>query len=306
MASRRARRRLAAVPDDLPPKFAVVVPCYNEEGAVAQTIEELRRHVGPLGPAEIVAVDDGSTDATAARLAAEAQAHADVRLVRHDVNQGYGAALKSGIRAARAPLIVITDADGTYPNERIGDLLAKMADHDMAVGARVAPGEVTYPLIRRLPKIFLARYASWIARTKIPDINSGLRVFRKDLAEKYFHVLPGGFSFTTTITLCLLTNYYRVAWVPIGYKARVGKSKIKPVRDTFRFVVLITRTGMYFAPLRLMLIPAAVLFVAFCTSLAYDLAQGDLGDKTVLLLVFLLNVVLFALLADMIDKRAGG
>ena len=176
----------------------------------------------------------------------------------------------------------------------------------MVVGARTGD-DVTYPLIRKIPKAFLKAYASWIARQPIPDINSGLRVFRRDLAESYLHFLPGGFSFTTTITLAMLTSYRKVLFVPIDYHPRIGKSKIKPIRDTLNFVQLIARTGMYFAPVRVLLPIIGLAALGTLISFGYDLlVEKNLTDKTVMLFMLTLNSGMFALLADMIDKRSRG
>ena len=235
------------------PVFTLIVPAYNEEGAILETIQSLRSYLVDSGPYELLVVNDGSTDRTREILEKAAEEDADLSVVHHSRNSGYGSALKTGVRRARGEYIVITDADGTYPNERIPELVAKCSEGwDMVVGSRTGD-DVTYPLIRKIPKTFLKAYASWIARQPIPDINSGLRVFRRDLAENYLHILPGGFSFTTTITLAMLTNYRKVLFTPIDYHPRIGKSKIKPIRDTLNFVQLIARTGMYFAPIRVLL-----------------------------------------------------
>ena len=299
-------------PPEMPnasPLLSVVVPAYNEEGAILPTIQSLREYLADAGAYEMLVVNDGSTDGTREILE---QAEKDVpglTVVHHSRNGGYGSALKTGVRRARGKYIVITDADGTYPNERIPELVAKCAEGwDMVVGARTGD-DVTYPLIRKIPKLFLKAYASWIARMPIPDINSGLRVFRRDLAEGYLHILPGGFSFTTTITLAMLTNYRKVLYVPIAYHPRIGKSKIKPIRDTLNFVQLIARTGMYFAPIRVLLPVIALSALATTVSLGYDIFGYDepnVTDKTVTLFMLTMNSGMFALLADMIDKRSRG
>ena len=285
------------------PQFSVIVPCYNEEDALPDAILSLREVLCDEDSYELIVIDDGSSDQTGRLLQELEEMDPDLVVVRHEENRGYGAALKTGIRRASAPLIVITDADGTYPNERIGELV-KLADrYDMVIGSRTA-NDVTYPLMRKIPKFFLKAYASWIAGRTIPDLNSGLRVFRKDLAERFLHMFSDGFSFTTTSTLAFMTNGYRVHYTPIGYAARIGKSKIKPIRDTLRFVQLIVRMGMYFAPLRVFTPIIIVLSLAFLGSLCYDIfALRNLTDKTILLLLFALNSTFFALLADMIDKR---
>ena len=144
----------------------------------------------------------------------------------------------------------------------------------------------------------------WIAKRPIPDLNSGLRVFQKEVAERFFKILPDTFSFTTTITLSMLTNRYRVRYEPIDYHARLGRSKIKPIRDTVRFVQLILRVGVYFAPLRVFLPVAGVFYGLFLVSLMQDIfVEWNLTDTTVILFVFATQVTLFALLADMLDKR---
>jgi len=246
-------------------------------------------------------VDDGSTDGTAAALVGRD----DARVITHEVNQGYGAALKTGIREAANPLIVITDSDGTYPNDRIPDLVRLAERYDMVVGSRDG-ANVTYPLLRKIPKWFLKRFAEWMAQRSIPDINSGLRVMRRDVVTRFLNILPSGFSFTTTITLAMLTNHYRVHYEPIDYFARIGNSKIRPIRDTLGFFQLILRTGMYFAPLRVFLPVAGLFFLGFAFTLCQDVfVRQDLTERTLVLLVAATQLAMFALLADMIDKRSG-
>ncbi|MEM1010727.1 MAG: glycosyltransferase family 2 protein [Planctomycetota bacterium] len=293
------------------PRFSLVIPCYNEEDAIVQTLDEIERVLADAGVHEVIVVNDGSKDRSGELLheAANSGKYPNLTVVDHDFNRGYGAALKTGIRNASAPLVAITDADGTYPNERLGELVDMAVEHrwDMVVGARTIKDEVTYPLIRKIPKWFLVRWASWLSDRKIPDMNSGMRVFRREVALKFMPVLPDTFSFTTTISVAMLTNRFNVHYEPIGYAARVGKSKIKPIRDTLRFVQLITRTGMYFAPIRVLTPLILLLLLAFLASLGYDLfILRDLTDKTILLLMFAMNVTIFALLADMIDKRNAG
>lgn len=288
------------------PGFTVIVPCYNEQGAIEQTVRDLREVLAGQGAYELIIVNDGSVDGTAAVLERLGQGDPALRVVHHPANRGYGAALKTGVLRAKADVIVITDSDGTYPNHRIPELLAGMREHDMVVGARTAE-DVQYPFIRRIPKVFLRRYASWLAGQDIPDMNSGLRAFRTSIAKRFLSILPDGFSFTTTITLAMLTNHYVVKYVPIGYKARIGKSKIRPLRDTLKFFQLIVRTGVYFAPLRIFGPVAAALTLAAGVSAGYDVfVRQDMTEGTLILLMFAMNTLMFALLADMIDKRSGG
>jgi len=281
--------------------FSVLVPVYNEEEGILDTLTDLQERLAALAEkSEIIVIDDGSTDRTRALL----EGFPGIKAVHHDRNRGYGAALKTGIRHARHPLVVITDADGTYPSERIPDLIRLADSADMVVGSRTS-GNVDSPALRRIPKWFLKRFAEWLVRREIPDINSGLRVFRRDTAREFIGILPDTFSFTTTITLAMLTNGYSVHYEPIDYRRRVGKSKIKPIRDTLRIAQLILRTGMYFAPLRVFL-PVALLFGGgFLVSLCIDVfVRRDLTEATLVLLVASTQLAMFALLADMFDKRS--
>ncbi|WP_216900608.1 glycosyltransferase family 2 protein [Synechococcus sp. CCY 9618] len=286
----------------------IVIPCYNEEGAIARTVEDLLGHLNEHGldDVEIIVVNDGSSDGSERTLNQLLVAHPDQRLrvVHHRRNLGYGAALKSGIMRSNAEYIAITDADGTYPNHRIPELIRLTAEHDMVVGARIGE-DVTYSRTRSIPKMILVPWVSFLCGEHVPDMNSGLRVFRRDLALKFLKLLPDGFSFTTTITICFLRNRHDVAFVPISYTKRIGKSHIKPIRDTLRFVQLIARTGMYFAPMRLLVPIAVLLAFLFLASGFYDaLVLGNLTDKTILFAISSLNIFIFAMLADMIDKRS--
>jgi glycosyltransferase involved in cell wall biosynthesis len=282
------------------PAFSLVLPVYNEEEAIAFTLDHLQETFRSADcEYEIVAVNDGSKDGTGEIL----RSRSDIKLIEHRRNRGYGAALKTGIRNAKYPLIVITDADGTYPNEQIPELVRLAAQADMVVGARIG-ANVEYPTIRKIPKWFLVRFAQWVAKSPIPDLNSGLRVFRKSVVEKFLKILPDTFSFTTTITLAMLTNNYIVHYEPIDYRYRVGQSKIKPIRDTLRFVQLILRTGVYFAPLRVFLPLATVFFSGCMFTLIQDIfVREDLTERTLILFIAATQTAMFALLADMIDKR---
>lgn len=285
------------------PRYSVVVPCYNEEGAVAETIASLRANLPDPSSYELIVVNDGSSDGSMAILERLVTADPQLRLINHERNQGYGAALKTGIRRAHSELIVITDADGSYPTSSLPPLIELAESSDMVVGARTGQ-HVSYPLLRRLPKFFMRSYVTWLAGQSVPDMNSGMRAFKRSVVERFINVLPNSFSFTTTITLALLRNRYDVQFIPIDYLPRKGKSKIRPFHDTLNFSQLILRTGMYFAPLRVLLPVALVMFLAFLASFAYDLiVLRNLTDKSVLLLLFASNTGIFALLADMIDKR---
>ena len=282
--------------------ISIVVPAFNEESGIGSVLMQLGRVLDDIGLAhEIIVVDDGSTDATAAQAEA-----AGVRVLRHAANRGYGAALKTGIRHARYDLICITDADGTYPTERIPELVGRLAANgwDMVVGARTGEN-VAIPLVRRPAKWALARLAELVAGESIPDLNSGLRVFRRDMALRFFNLLPDGFSFTTTLTLAMLSNGYLLEYVPIDYHLRVGRSKIRPVRDTLNFVNLVLRIALYFAPLKLFLpLSGLLLLLAVSVALFTKFVQGQLADvTTVVIAMTAAQVAVIGLLAELINRR---
>jgi len=287
------------------PSITIVIPVYNEGESVIRTVDDIHCALKTAGVDgyEIVVVDDGSTDDAAAPSEG---CHA--RLVSHPVNMGYGAALKTGIRAARGDTIVIIDADGTYPPDRIPDLLAGMADSDMVVAARTSRN-VHIPLLRKVPKEVLRWLASYVVDRKIPDLNSGLRSFRKEVARQYFHILPQGFSFTSTITLAMIADNYRVRFISTDYHARHGKSKIRPVRDTSGFFTMIVRTCMYFYPLRVFF-PLTCFFAALAgAKFVYDIMYQPVGrfvisQSALLLSVVAVQIFVLGLVADLIVRRS--
>ncbi len=280
--------------------LSLVIPTFNEEKGIAGVVRQIVAVGEKLGlPCEIIVVDDGSTDRTAEVL----RGIQGIRVVSHQRNMGYGAALKTGMRAAAYERVCITDADGTYPNEKIPELLAAMAENDMVVGARLGTA-AKIPLIRRPAKWLLNQLANYLVQQEIPDLNSGLRIFDKRIAERFLNILPDGFSFTSTITLAMLSNNYRVCYLPIEYHARTGKSKIRPIHDTLNFLQLIVRTILYFDPLRIFL-PAGLSLILVSTVL-FGLRQLQGGGYGVTIPMFLLagiQVLAIGMLADLIDRR---
>ena len=279
--------------------ISIVVPAFNEENGIGPVLDSILETMAGSGiEFEVLVVDDGSRDGTAA----VAQAR-DVCVLRHPENRGYGAALKTGIRRARYDLIAITDADGTYPNDRLPDLIRHAVEghYDMVVGARTGE-EVHIPLIRRPAKWALTRLANYLAGFQIPDLNSGLRVFRRDAVTEFFRLLPSGFSFTTTLTLALLTNDYNVDYLPIDYHARTGQSKIHPIRDTINFFSLVVRLVLSFRPLRVF-VPLALMFVVVSlVKVIYDVYAYDfhLATSTVVLVTLTFQVIVLGMIADLV------
>ena len=289
------------------PGVTLLVPAFNEENGIEGVVRRLAAL--DLGvPTEVLVVEDGSSDGTGAKLEQLQKEIPALRVLKHDTNRGYGASLKTGFESACTEVVVITDADDTYPEDRIAELIARVDDGaDMAVGARIG-AQVKIPLIRRPAKAALRMLASYLGGVRIPDLNSGLRAIRRDVVLKYKGILPEGFSFTTTITLACLTNHHRVDYVTIDYAARTGSSKIRPVRDTLGFTALIIRTVLYFNPLKVFYPVATVIALGLVGSLCYEsfLSENapDLGQKSVLLFVALVQVLSIGLIADLIDKKS--
>jgi len=253
-------------------EVSIIVPAYNEEQGIAQVLEQLCEVMGMSGwEYEILVVDDGSGDKTG-EVAAQ---YKDVTVLRHRKNRGYGAALKTGIAKARAETIVIIDADGSYSSEFIPVLLQQADSYDMVVGARTTSINHT-PLVRKPAKWFLRVLASYLAGQRLPDLNSGLRVMKKGLVQRFSHVLPSGFSFTTSITLALLCNDYLVHYQPIDYFPRKGRSKIR-ARDAYDFFLLILRTIVYFNPLRVFMPLGSFLFLSAVVKFIYDIGIVGIG-----------------------------
>lgn len=276
--------------------LSVVIPAYNEEGAVRETIDEINEAMGPTGvPYEIVVVDDGSEDKT--REVAESTG---VRVEYNQVNSGYGATLKRGVKAAKHEYVAIIDADGTYPAHYLPDMLAKCRNLDMVVGDRGAAMK-NVPLIRKPAKFILNKLASFLAERRLNDLNSGLRVFRKSELIPFLPLLPQNFSFTTTITLCMSCNNKRMMYTPIEYRRRVGKSKIKPM-DFINFIILIMRAITLFNPLRIFIPLGLVFFLLGFFKLIYDLSQWNLSETAVFAFLAAILVWSLGLIADMISR----
>ena len=275
---------------------SIIIPAYNEENAIRQQVETIRNVMLSSGIAhEIIVVDDFSEDNTV-----EQATKTDAIIVKNSINKGYGGALKTGINAAINEIIVISDADGTYPAEAIPCMLEKIREYDMVVGARTGEN-VRIPFLRKPAKWFLRKLASYLVEKQIPDLNSGLRIMKKSIVEQYYHILPSGFSFTTTITLALMCNDYPVYYHPIEYRKRIGKSKIQPV-DAYHFLLLILRTIVYFNPLKVFLPTGAVFFCFGLGKFIYDIYFNNLSESAILGFLGALIIWAIGLLSDQIAK----
>lgn len=283
-------------------KLSVVIPVYNEEETVLKVIEELQVSLGKIKKSyEIIVVNDGSNDNTVKFL----KDMKGIVLIQHPYNKGYGSALKSGIRIAKGDLICIIDADCSYPTTAIPKLLERMGQYDMVVGARI--NKTSEKEHRKLTKWLLAKLASYLSGTKIPDLNSGMRIFKKEDAIKFFHILPSGFSFTTTITLAYLSNDYTVNYVPIDYYKRGGTSKINPIKDGLNFLFLIIRTISYFNPLKIF-IPLSFFLILLGAAIIVIIQIISVFGKNIplsgmLLIITGIQFLILGIIADLIAKK---
>ena len=283
--------------------LSIIVPVYNEYEGLEQTLDEMVKVLDGKS-VEIIVVNDGSDERTVSILR-DVQRDG-IEVIHHASNFGYGAALKTGLRKARYDYVGITDADGTYPNERFLEFYqtARDNDLDMVVGAR--KGEMVHiPWIRKFPKWCIGRLADYVARSHIPDLNSGMRVMRKETVEKYLSILPEGFSFTSTITLAMTVNSHEVNFVNIDYYKRKGKSKIHPVNDTLNFIQLILRTTIYFDPLRVFVPFGLFLFLAAGTvAFVGCIFLEKIPDVTVAILALSgIQIICLGLVADQINRK---
>jgi glycosyltransferase involved in cell wall biosynthesis len=289
--------------------LSVVIPARDEEAAIGETILQVRAALdGAKIAHEILVVDDGSLDKTGELARAEG-----ATVLRHPIAGGYGRSLKDGILKARYDLIAILDADGTYPADRLPELYRLVRDEgfDMAVGARTgAQFRGTFPKMpARALFQWLAQYASG---ARIPDVNSGLRVFRKEIPLRYMHTIGDRFSFTTTITLASLLNGHFVKWIEIPYYPRKGKSHVRYWRDTLVSLQIIVENILYYNPLKLFLLMVnALLLLALVSggllfALPPSRADGLLGTTAAFSLVGAFIVAAIGLSADLGRLRVRG
>jgi glycosyltransferase involved in cell wall biosynthesis len=279
---------------------SVVLPVYNERGHLLAEIDRIRHALeGSSYSYEIVVVDDGSTDGSGDRL----RALDGIRLISFPRNRGSGSARKAGSFAARGRVVVWTDADMTYPNDRIPELVKELEGHDQVVGARTSE-QGTAKALRVPAKWAIRMLAQYLAGVKIPDLNSGLRAFRRSVAVQYLHLLPAGFSCVTTITMAFLANGYSVRYVPIEYRPRAGESKFHWWKDTRRYLLQVVRLVLSYNPLKVFLPLGLTLLAVGMAKLGFDLVDKDwrVGSNTSLLLFAAFQVIAIGLLADLVVR----
>src|ERR1700733_10422675 len=296
--------------DQAAPYVTIVLPCYNEEGHVVAEIERISAAMDDSGYSyELVCVNDASTDDTLAKLYGAAARFPKMEVVNFHRNSGSGTVRRIGTQRARGEIVVWTDADMTYPNERIPELvqmLEKDETLDQVVGARTSE-QGTHKLLRVPAKWFIRKIAEILTNTQIPDLNSGLRAFRRQVALPYLRLLPPGFSCVTTITIAFLSNQHDVRYVPIEYAKRAGTSKFKFVRDAYRYILQVLRMVMYFNPLKVLMPVALFLLGLGIAKGIFDMVVHPLifAVNTVLIFVTGLLIASLALLADLIVRSRG-
>ena len=281
----------------------VIVPAYNEAGAIGGAVDRVRAafDASACGPAEILVLDDGSTDETAERARA-----AGATVISHPVNLGQGAAIKTGVGRARGRYVALIDGDGSYPAEDLPRLvqLASDAGYEQVIGDRQGEAGSLRPL-RAVVKRLLRAFAAFLSGQAVGDLNSGMRVIEREAALRYAPLIPDGFSNSTTLTLATLSHRGRIAFVPIEYRRREGKSKFRPVGDTYNMVLAIVRMVIYVDPMRVLLPPAAFLVLAGVAKAIADAARYDwhITASAVLLLMTGVQIGVLALIADLIVRR---
>jgi glycosyltransferase involved in cell wall biosynthesis len=293
--------------EEAAPYVTIVLPCYNEEGHVIAEIERISAAMDASGYSyELVCVDDASTDGTLAKLYEAAPRFPQMEVVHFHRNGGSGTVRRIGTQRARGEIVVWTDADMTYPNERIPELvqiLEKDMTIDQVVGARTSE-QGTYKLLRVPAKWFIRKFAERLTGARIPDLNSGLRAFRREVSLPYLRLLPPGFSCVTTITMSFLANQHELYFLPIDYYKRAGKSKFKFGKDAYRYILQILRMTMYFNPLKALLPLALTLLGIGIVKGIYDVSTHDFKIATDTVLVFITGLLIasIALLADLIVR----
>jgi glycosyltransferase involved in cell wall biosynthesis len=277
-----------------PKDVTIIVPALNEEESIEQVVRGL---VGSFPDAEIIVVNDGSTDNTET-LATQAGA----LVIAHESPRGYGAALRSGILASTRDFVLFCDADGQHRLEDVARIIAECSNCNMVVGARTTDSHV--PITRRPGKFIIQHWANILAKQKIPDINSGLRMIEKRVLLKCLHLMPTGFSFSTTSTFALLKGNYAVKWVPITVVARKGESTVRQLKHGPQTMMLMLRLTVLFEPLRVFLFITSVLFGISFASFAYDMITTNfqkVGNSTEFFSVATLLVFMFGLLCDQVS-----
>lgn len=274
-------------------EISIILPALNEAEALAMFLPELR---GLHPQAEILVVDDGSTDDTA-----QIAIQQGVRVISHPYRKGNGAAIKTGIRSATRPYLVLMDADGQHNPAEIVALMEKLPRYELVVGARIE--DSTSPWHRRLANRVYNRFATYLTQIPILDLTSGFRALPRRLALQFCYLLPNTYSYPSTLTLSLVRAGYSVCYVPIQVRKRIGRSKISLLRDGVRFLLIMMKVIMLFAPLRVFLPISIASFLLALFYGGYMLATAHhFTPATLLLLITSLLTFLMGLIGEQIAQ----
>jgi polyisoprenyl-phosphate glycosyltransferase len=281
---------------------SIVLPVYNESGHIGAEVERICRTMDASRFSyEIVMIDDGSTDDTPKKLPALVSDR--VRLITLAQNKGSGNARRVGTRAAHGEVVVWTDADMSYPNDKIPELVEDLAGYDQVVGARTSE-QGTLKAARVPAKWFIRKLACYLTQTNIPDLNSGFRAFNRKASLPFLHLLPNGFSCVTTLTLSFLSNGLNVKYVPIEYKTRAGESKFHWRKDTYRYMLQVVRMVMSYNPLRVFMPIGLTLLAIALGKGIYDLIAHDwrITANTIVATFTAFQLLAIGLLADLVVR----
>ena len=301
--------------------LSVVLPAYNEEESLLTVVERilairpaLRAATPTLHRIELIVVDDGSTD----RTAVIARSHPEVVLIRHETNQGYGRALKTGFEAAHGGTLAFLDADGTYPPEALPRLCRVLARRraDLVIGTRMTQRSRAMPWERYLGNRLFAMLLSWVVGRRVTDTASGMRVFRREVLPRLLP-LPDGLHLTPAMSARAFHEGLKIVEVPIRYEERAGRSKLNPLTDGLRFLNIILRIANRYNPLKLFgalgLLMLAVGFWLGLDPLAYYVTVGRVEDTEIyrlftimVLTVTGLNLLTFGALANSVVEIVRG
>jgi len=284
-------------------KLSVILPAYNERAAIRRVLEEVVEVLsGESVCYEVLVVDDASTDGTAACAEEFASScwQCPIRVIRCSERRGAGAARKVGIRQARGEIVVMLDADGTYPAQSIPELLAHFPAYDQVNGARTSE-QGTLRWLRRPAKWFIRKLACYLTGHEIPDLNTGLKAFRREEMLRWLWVVPDGFSCVTTMTLAFLANGYAVKYVPTPYRPRIGQSKFHPIKDTLSYLGTVLRMVLYFRPLKVFLPLSGFMIAAGMIKSALSFAlTGSMQESDIVVMVAGFMTCMLGLLAEVI------
>ncbi len=276
------------------PSVSIVVPAYNEENAIRHSLDRMVER-GFHTAYEVIYVDDGSSDSTFDIIR-----EYPVKCYRHHVNKGYGAALKTGIRKAKGEKIVILDSDGQHDPAYVEQLIGMLNEYDMVIGERT---DDSFQVKRRQSgKRFIRMIGEMLVEQKLPDYNSGFRGFDRKLINEMLHIMPNGFSFSTTSTLAFLKEGYTIGAFPITVKERVGRSSnVKFMKDGSKTILLLLRIIMLFNPLKIFF-PASMLtfFAGIAWGVAGYFLVGRFPNSATLISVMGMLLFFIGLLADQV------